>query len=202
MLCWIYKLIHKNATNDDMVYIGSTCDVARRMYIHKSRCTNPNDIKHNYKVYKYIRENGGFEEWKYEILDEIEVPLKKCEERDKYEDNYIRKYDAVNKLNGCYSIWSSKQYYEDNRDKMIEYQKEYRKNNVEEIKKQKKIYCEKNVDIMKERKKEYYEKNVNYMLEKRKEKKCCNICGSFVTKYDIKKHQRTQKCINFKNLTI
>jgi hypothetical protein len=172
MFCWIYKLIKKDATNDDMVYIGSTCDVARRMYIHKRRCTNPNDIKHNYKVYKYIRENGGWEEWKYEILDEIEVPLKECEERYKCEDEYIRRYDAINKLNRCYNIRTSKQYYQDNADKISE------------------------------KKKEYYERNADIISEKGKEKLCCDICKCVIRKSKLKRHKASKKCINFKNLTI
>jgi len=217
MFCWIYKLIHKEATNDDMVYIGSTCDVDGRMKTHKSHCTNPNDIYHHYKVYKYIRENGGWEEWKYEILDEIEVPLKECEERYKYEDEYIRRYDAINKLNRGYNIRTSKQYREDNKEKIREWQREYYEKNANSLNEKKKEWRKNNIDIIKERKKEYYEKNADYICEKAKlnyeknkdkinerlkEKICCDICKCVIRKDVLTRHQRTQKCINFKNLTI
>ncbi len=172
MFIYIYKLIKKGAVNDDMVYIGSTNDVKYRMYNHKCRCTNPESPKYNYKVYKYIRENGGFDEWEMLVIDEIEVPLKKCVERDKYEQEYITKYDAVNKLNIHYSSRTHQEYREDNREKAIEYAKIY------------------------------YKDNIQICLKKRKQNVCCEICGLFVRKYDLCKHQRTQKCINFKNLAI
>jgi hypothetical protein len=217
MFCWIYKLIKKDATNDDMVYIGSTCDVEDRRYNHKNCCSNPNTKEHNLKVYKYIRENGGIDEWELIILDEFEVPLKECEERDKYEDNYIRKYDAINKLNKSYNIRSKKEYYEDNADIIKEKKKIYNKNNRDIINEKAKEYQKKNTDIIKERKneyyknnrdiinekrKEYYKNNTDIIKERRKEKIGCDICGLIVSKCDIRKHQRTQKCINFKNLTI
>ncbi len=198
MLCWIYKLIKKDATNDDMVYIGSTCDVGERLNRHKKNCTNPNDIRHNNKLYKYIRENGGWEEWKYEILDEIEVPLKECEERRKCEQDYITKYDAINKLNTFKAFRTEE-------DRLNRF-KIYRLNNFEKCsekdKRIGKIRYERDKEKMLGQAKLNYEKNKDKIKERTGEKICCNICGSFVNKGNIAVHQRTQKCINFKNLTI
>jgi hypothetical protein len=165
MFCYIYKLIHKDATNDDMVYIGSTCDVANRMKSHKKNCTNPNTKGHNYKLYKYIRENGGWEEWKYEILDEIEVPFKNDPKRFVYEGEYTRKYDAINKLNSEIAGRTKKEYRQDNKGKISESKKKYYENNKEKI---------------------------NEII-------CCNICGTFSIKRDLKRHQQSKKCINFPN---
>ena len=53
----------------DYVYIGSTTNIVRRMYIHKSKCNNANDKAYNNKKYQYIRDNGGWENWKYKILE-------------------------------------------------------------------------------------------------------------------------------------
>jgi len=172
MFIYIYKLIKKGAINDDMVYIGSTTDVKTRMYNHKGMCHNPESPKYNYKVYKYIRENGGFDEWEMIIIDKIEVPLIICEQRDKCENEYIRRYDAINKLNICYSSRTKKEYYLDNREIILEKKKVYRENNREII------------------------------AEKKKQKVCCNICGLFVSKDYLCKHRQTQKCINYKNLSI
>lgn len=202
MFIYIYKLIKKGAVNDDMVYIGSTNDVKWRMYNHKCRCTNPESPKYNYKVYKYIRENGGFDEWEMIVIDEIEVPLIKCEQRDKYEQEYITKYDAVNKLNIHYSSRTHQEYREENRELIRERDKIYYENNRELLLEKKKVYRENNREILSEKKKINYYKNRELLLEKKKQKVCCCICGSFVGKDDLCKHQRTQKCINFKNLAI
>jgi len=45
--------------------------------------------------------------------------------------------------------------------------------------------------------KEYRQKNKEQIEEKTKVKITCNICGSIVRKNEIKRHQRTTKCINY-----
>ncbi len=67
-----YKLRH--ATNDNLeFYIGSTDNSLHiRTYGHKSRCNNPNNNRYNFKVYQYIRANGGFNNWRCEVLLEVE----------------------------------------------------------------------------------------------------------------------------------
>lgn len=202
MFIWIYKLIKKDATNDDMIYIGSTGNTDERWNKHKSACNNLNDKHYHYKVYKYIRDNGNINEWQMIILDEIEVPLIKCEERSKYEDEYILKYDAINKLNEKKAFRT--------KEEIIEYYKKkgklYRLNNVEKCsekdKKNGKIRYARDKERMIQQAKLNYEKNKDKINERTKQKISCDICGSIITKGNITAHQRTQKCINFKNLAI
>lgn len=139
MFCYIYKIIKNDAENDDMIYIGSSCNPDTRWRRHKLCCNNPESKEYNLKVYKYIRDNDGIEEWKMIILDEFEIPLKKCVERDKYEKEYILKYDATNKLNMVLTGNTPKEYYENNKKKF----KEYYENNVDKIKEKRKekIIC-------------------------------------------------------------
>jgi hypothetical protein len=140
MFIYIYKLIKKGAVNDDMVYIGSTEDIIRRLKSHISRCNNSNSPKYNLKVYKYIRENGGFDEWDMLIIDEIEVPLKKCEHRDKCENEYIKKYDAINKLNSIGLCFNKKKWDNENKLKNNESKYNYYYKNYEYYKE--KINCD------------------------------------------------------------
>jgi len=59
-------------------YIGSTTNFNKRKVKHKSNCNNKNSRKYNYKVYKFIRENGNFDNFYFEILqDEIEFNHRK-----------------------------------------------------------------------------------------------------------------------------
>ncbi len=70
---FVYKLCCDGV---DGFYIGSTFDMKERKITHKSNCNNANSRDYNYKVYKYIRENKGFDNWKFEILVEKEFENK------------------------------------------------------------------------------------------------------------------------------
>lgn len=66
----IYKLYCKDE-NVTKIYIGYTTNIKDRMGVHR-RVTLYNTHKsHNQKTYKYIRENGGWDNWAYEILEEF-----------------------------------------------------------------------------------------------------------------------------------
>lgn len=55
----IYK-IYCNDNSISDVYVGHTTNFYVRKYQHKNAC---NDLKQNYKIYKTIRENGGWDNW-------------------------------------------------------------------------------------------------------------------------------------------
>ena len=67
----VYRIecLDKNITD---FYIGSTDDLKSRIISHKSSCYNTNTVKYNYKVYKFIRDNGGWDNWK--VIVEYETP--------------------------------------------------------------------------------------------------------------------------------
>jgi hypothetical protein len=55
----IYKIVCKDVSIND-IYVGHTTDFIKRKCGHKSMCNNN---KKNLKIYKTIRENGGWENW-------------------------------------------------------------------------------------------------------------------------------------------
>lgn len=63
-----YKLCHSTDDTKEF-YIGSTDDIKTRMATHKSNYKNGTKQQ---KLYGYIRRNGGFENWKFEILEQVE----------------------------------------------------------------------------------------------------------------------------------
>ncbi len=73
MIGIIYKL-YCDGIKD--FYIGSSFDMKVRKQQHKTKCNNPKLKEYNRKVYQYIRENGGFDNWKFEILVEKEFENK------------------------------------------------------------------------------------------------------------------------------
>ena len=60
----IYK-IHKN----DICFIGSTTNETSRRNSHKKECDNETGKSYNYYMYKYIRENGGWDNWNFEVIE-------------------------------------------------------------------------------------------------------------------------------------
>ena len=67
---FIYKIFCES--NNDL-YVGSTFDLNKRKIQHKSNCYNETRPHYHLKVYKTIRENGGWDKYKMEIIKTIEV---------------------------------------------------------------------------------------------------------------------------------
>jgi len=63
-----YKLCHSTDDTKEF-YIGSSDDIETRMKSHKYTY---NDRLKQRKLYGYIEKNGGFDNWKFEILEEVE----------------------------------------------------------------------------------------------------------------------------------
>lgn len=68
MNMFIYKII----TGGEF-YIGSTCNLNLRINQHRYCCNKIGNKKYNLPLYKYIRENGGFDKIKFEIILIIET---------------------------------------------------------------------------------------------------------------------------------
>jgi len=58
----IYKICSKDPLITD-TYTGSTTNFMKRKQQHKCNCHNVKHKSYNYYVYKFIRENGGWDNW-------------------------------------------------------------------------------------------------------------------------------------------
>jgi len=178
------------------IYIGSTNDYKRRQKEHKSNCNNPNSPNHNYKLYRFIRSKGGFDNFTFEIIEE-------CSNEDKIEleKMYIEIYNP--ELNTCKYDFDVKEwrkaYNEKYKDKIAEQNKQYKIKNKEKIAEYDKEYIIKNKEKVAERKKRYCIKNkeklAEYYKEKYKERICCRACRCEIRKVDFKRHCRSKKHI-------
>lgn len=63
----IYKIICRDSSINE-IYVGHTIDFASRKKSHKNNCTKSNYEGYNSKVYKIIRENGGWNNWTMNIV--------------------------------------------------------------------------------------------------------------------------------------
>jgi hypothetical protein len=64
----IYKITCKDSIVND-VYVGHTTNFVQRKHSHKQSCINDKSPNHNCKLYEVIRNNGGWNNWKMEIIN-------------------------------------------------------------------------------------------------------------------------------------
>ena len=62
-----YKISCKDTSISD-VYIGHTTNFVQRKSGHKQSCNNPKATNHDCKLYKFIRDNGGWDNWRMDII--------------------------------------------------------------------------------------------------------------------------------------
>ena len=60
------SVIYKISCNDNEIkdiYVGATTNFTNRKYQHKNCCNQPNNKLYEKRLYKFIRDNGGWENW-------------------------------------------------------------------------------------------------------------------------------------------
>ena len=154
----IYKICCNNP-DITKVYVGLTTNFLNRKHKHKSHCNNENDERYNLKVYKFIRENGGWESWAMLIIEKY--PCNNGIEAHSRERFYYEKLNS--KLNTLYPGRTSKEYNKD-------YFKEYYEKNIIKINESKKEYrqevkflCECGKDISRNYKSDHIKTNNTYL---------------------------------------
>ncbi len=172
----IYK-IHK----DGICYIGSTTNEKRRKEDHKFSCNNENSEFYHLKVYQHIRENGGWDTWIFEVIEEY--PCDNTEQLVERERYY---YDILNhKLN---TRQPSTTIEERKEQKAINGAKNYQ-DNKEEI-------AKKNAEHKEERNKynsKWYEDNKKALNQSH----ICECGGRYTTTGSKTRHCRSKKHIAF-----
>jgi len=196
----IYKLVHFDDLNDENIYVGHTTNMTKRKCQHKKACCNPNLKNHNLKVYQFIRENGGWDKWDMILVEKYSC---KCSAEARARERYwIKELKAT--LNSNEPGRTRKEWFEENREKIAEYQNEYRQCNKEKSKIYHKKYYQENHEKKIQNSKEYYQDNHQKIIEKRAEKITCD-CGSVVRILNITRHRKTikhQDWLKNNNLTI
>ena len=164
-----YKLVSRDLTITE-IYVGHTTNFRLRKSQHKNACNSEKSRNYNFRVYAFIRENGGFVNW-----DMIVIQRQSCV--DAYEvcaieRGYIETLGAT--LNSQVPGRTIEEWREVNKDKIKEAQSTYYKENMDTIKDRasiwyetnkervieiQTIYNELNKDKIKENHSIYYKKN-------------------------------------------
>jgi hypothetical protein len=120
----IYNIVCNDLNITDN-YVGSTTNFVNRKINHKNRCRNEKDKKHHYKVYKFIRENGGFSNW--EIVEIEKYPCHNAKEAVKRERYYFELLDS--NLNTNFPQSTKAEWREDNKEVIAMNKKKIREDN-------------------------------------------------------------------------
>ena len=143
----------------DDIYIGSSCNFANRKYEHKSSVNNPNAKNYNCYKAQFIRENGGWDNWRMIQIDSKDDITKR--EAEMYEEQLRQEYKPTLNTIKAYTT----------REEQLEQYKEYNKTRDPEANKiRSKAYREANKDKIAESKNNWYLKNKTEFNKKRREK--------------------------------
>ena len=168
MVNYSQSVIYKIQSVDNKInniYVGSTTCFRKRKYCHKSRVKTNKTIK----LYKFIRENGGWLNFNMIWLANASCNSKK--QLNSIEGTYIRNTNAS--LNTYMAGRNCNEAYK------LKYSADYRSKHKDKSKKYNKMYYAKNKAIC----------NV---------KKSCEHCARLVYKRNLKSHYRSKRCTKIK----
>jgi hypothetical protein len=170
---YIFYRISCNDPDIDYTYIGSTKNFKERKTQHKRDCYNENRKAYNLHLYKTIRENGGWDNWRIDpIGNRVDALIE--------EQQYINDNKSI--LNTHKAVMTK----EDNDN----YKKQYVINNPEKVKESKKKYRDTHKEEIKDK-----TKNNTELQAKRKEKTICE-CGGCYTYSHKAEHFRSKQHVN------
>jgi len=157
---WFYTINCKDEDISDF-YIGSTVNLEERERVHKSDCN-----KKNRKLYQYINEYGGWDNWyMYEIC--FQKNLSKTEA-------FIMETILMKELGSTLNERVAYKSEEEHKKYYSDYDKKYRQREHSRISERL-------------RNRVYYGKKKDEINEKRREKVKCE-CGMMVSNGSMKKH--------------
>lgn len=202
----------------DDIYIGSTTQLlCKRMDCHRSSykswingykkyCSSFELMKHG-DAYIELHEKYPCdskdelrrEEGKYQREMNCVNKRKECRTPKEWrEDNkeYLKEYER-NRPNKKERAEQHKQYYKKHKDKLNNYSRQYYQEHKEKATEYNKQYYQNTKEDSKKKSKQRYENNSEEINKKRREKKIICSCGSEIRKDTVKRHERTQKHIQY-----
>ena len=130
-------IIYKICCRDPSVtyeYYGHTTDKINRKKHHKYNCNDENNKHYNLKIYQTIRENGGWDNWQFIVVEEY--PCQNVNEARLRERHWIelkRPTLNTNIPGRIHEEWrndnieqiseNKKKYHQENRERILEYKK-------------------------------------------------------------------------------
>tara|TARA_R110000851_G_C12771664_1_gene534252 strand:- start:18 stop:599 length:582 start_codon:yes stop_codon:yes gene_type:complete len=175
--------------DNEYVYVGSTCNFDNRKRQHK-QCTELVNEKNNLKVYRTIRDNGGWDNWKMIQIGTREQITKR--EAERIEEDYMKELKAELNDKRAYLTEEVKK-----EQKAISDKKYRESEKGKEAQERRKDYFEEynNNEETKTRKHEWYLANKEKISSKAAERYVCS-CGKELTIGKKARHEKTTFHIN------
>lgn len=116
----IYKICSKDITIKD-IYVGSTTNFISRKREHKKNCNKETSKEYNNYKYKFIRDNGGWDNWEMILVEKY--PCNSNLEARKREKEICEQLTATLNKQSPYTDQKeySKKYYEEKKYKKTPY---------------------------------------------------------------------------------
>ena len=175
----IYKL---TSPSNNLVYYGSTAQkhlstrIAGHIREYKFYLNNKGDYVYSFKVLEC-------EDYKYELIEYY--PCNNVYQLKTRERWYIQNNECVNKV---IPNRTRAEYYQDNREHILERKQNYYQENIDKIKE----YREANIDKIKQRENEYYKNNEEAIKAYKSEKIVCD-CGCDIRRDYLARHKKSKK---------
>jgi hypothetical protein len=120
----IIYIIQSNCSHISDFYLGVTKNLQTRIYHHKRN-------KENSYLYTFINNNGGWNNFYFEVIEEIDDDNRYQIERDYIE--FLK--PSLNTYHSVYKQTANSKYYQNKKDKDYykEYQKQYKEENKEKL---------------------------------------------------------------------
>ena len=172
----IYRIYCKNPDITEC-YIGSTKCFENRFSFHKTSTYNKNLHFYKYKLYQFIRENGGWDNFDREILEYYDCNNE--EELKQKEQEYISRFEP--KLN-TYNAYASEEVKVKQKQKKGKKYRESEKGKETERKRTEKLMNDP----------ERHQKKLKNKSEWGKKPKFCEVCNRTVTNDGWSQHIKTK----------
>ena len=183
----IYKFVCDDL-NVNQCYVGHTINMTKRKCCHKSACNNEKNKAHNLKIYKIIRQNGGWDNWNMVLVEKF--PCKDSSEACKREREVYEELDAkMNMIRPYFTQEEHKKYGKEYREDHKEYYKQYREEHKEYYKQYRKQYYQEHKADLIQIRKQYYQEH----KEQKNEKIECEFCAKLLSRQYMPCHHKTCK---------
>ena len=189
---------YKFVCNDPEIkstYVGHTTNFIERKSHHKSCCIYDNNkLLKNIKLYKIIRNFGGWENWR---MVEIESRIVKSKrDAEKIEQDFMDALNADMNTIKSFAAETTKEYLQNYNkihfDHLKEIKQKYNEKHKEYFKSHKHDKYLENKDKISIRDKKYRDDNREILIEKRKKKVVCE-CGCILSACSLSDHKKSQR---------
>ncbi len=147
------------------LYVGSTKRYEKREQSHRYKCSNPESDGYMRRVYRYIRANGGWDQFRMEPIETVEY--EDVLELRLHERYWIEKLKTT--LNCCIPTRTDAEYRADNAERIRLHKQEFQQTHAESIARTKRAYYVEHKDQITQSIAAYKEANRETVLRRYKD---------------------------------